>query len=119
MTYDLQQLEADPCTGSSDSLSGTTWTHDSTSDEDGIPFEICGRSLSSLAKFGLSDYDDWLLRNNSEEYRKGYDLHKRLFQHLQYQRPGKRYVFRMQWHILMLDTILKVYPDAEIVVLHG
>lgn len=87
-------------------------------EEDMVPFEIAGRTWGMCSGFGSDEIADWLLADNCHQMNKAYPLHKRFFQHLEFQRPGKRWVFKMPWHLFCLDELLKTYPDCEIIVVH-
>jgi hypothetical protein len=47
-----------------------------------------------------------------------YAHHKRVLQTLQWQAPGTRWALKWPCHLLALDDILQVYPDAVMVVTH-
>ncbi len=49
--------------------------------------------------------------NNVQAYR----WHKKFLQHLQFGRPVKRWVLKAPAHLLSLESLLQVYPDARLV----
>lgn len=87
-------------------------------EEDFIAFELTGRSYSMAAGFQADAFTDWLFANDGEAIRGGYSFHKRFFQHLQYQRPGKRWIFKMPWHLWTIESLFETYPDAELIFVH-
>eukprot|EP01055_Gregarina_sp_Pseudo9_P003855 Gregarina_sp_Pseudo_9__3854@NODE_3_length_7435_cov_15_869389_g2_i0_p1_GENE_NODE_3_length_7435_cov_15_869389_g2_i0NODE_3_length_7435_cov_15_869389_g2_i0_p1_ORF_typecomplete_len1091_score146_88Sulfotransfer_3/PF13469_6/3_7e24NAD_binding_4/PF07993_12/1_9e15Sulfotransfer_1/PF00685_27/0_00059NmrA/PF05368_13/0_0071Sulfotransfer_4/PF17784_1/3_4e02Sulfotransfer_4/PF17784_1/0_31Sacchrp_dh_NADP/PF03435_18/0_089Sacchrp_dh_NADP/PF03435_18/1_8e04Semialdhyde_dh/PF01118_24/0_094Epimerase/PF01370_21/0_12RmlD_su len=87
-------------------------------EEDLVAFELVGRSYSMAAGFQADSFMNWLFENDAAQIRNAYPFHKRLFQHLQYQRPGKRWIFKMPWHLWTIETLFETYPDAELVFVH-
>lgn len=63
----------------------------------------------------VPSYEDWLERDNQ---RLAYDFHHRFLQHLDAQRPGKRWVLKAPGHLFALDALLERYPDAKIIQTH-
>lgn len=60
-------------------------------------------------------YEDWFEANDQ---RLAYRFHYRLLQHLQAQRPGRRWVLKAPGHLFALPALLEQYPDARIVQTH-
>eukprot|EP01056_Protomagalhaensia_sp_Gyna25_P005270 Protomagalhaensia_sp_Gyna_25__5269@NODE_64_length_5726_cov_52_732724_g47_i0_p1_GENE_NODE_64_length_5726_cov_52_732724_g47_i0NODE_64_length_5726_cov_52_732724_g47_i0_p1_ORF_typecomplete_len765_score94_43Sulfotransfer_3/PF13469_6/6_8e23Sulfotransfer_3/PF13469_6/1_3e04Sulfotransfer_1/PF00685_27/2_6e05CMAS/PF02353_20/0_087Sulfotransfer_4/PF17784_1/0_62Sulfotransfer_4/PF17784_1/2_5e03_NODE_64_length_5726_cov_52_732724_g47_i09203214 len=87
-------------------------------EEDLVAFDLVGRSYSMIAGFQADAFCDWLFENDGEHLRQAYPFHRRLFQHLQYQRPGKRWIFKMPWHLWTVETLFDTYPDAELICIH-
>eukprot|EP01054_Gregarina_sp_Poly1_P010436 Gregarina_sp_Poly_1__10435@NODE_754_length_6432_cov_237_128358_g558_i0_p1_GENE_NODE_754_length_6432_cov_237_128358_g558_i0NODE_754_length_6432_cov_237_128358_g558_i0_p1_ORF_typecomplete_len1089_score152_83Sulfotransfer_3/PF13469_6/2_1e22NAD_binding_4/PF07993_12/4_7e15Sulfotransfer_1/PF00685_27/0_0017NmrA/PF05368_13/5_4e03NmrA/PF05368_13/0_031Semialdhyde_dh/PF01118_24/0_033Sulfotransfer_4/PF17784_1/1DapB_N/PF01113_20/0_2Augurin/PF15187_6/0_25_NODE_754_length_6432_cov_237_128358_g558_i017154981 len=87
-------------------------------EEDFVAFEGVGRSYSMAAGFQADSFVEWLFANDGEVLRQCYPYHRRLFQHLQYQRPGKRWIFKMPWHLWTIETLFETYPDAELIFIH-
>lgn len=90
-------------------------------DEDGS--EECHAFLQqSWGSAGLNNlyrvpqYFDWLLDHGdlTEIYR----IHKRQLQCLQWQSPTKPWALKYPNHVIALDEILQVYPDARFVMTH-
>jgi len=88
-------------------------------EEDFVIQEHCFRSYSFCVGFQLTSYRKWLMANGMAEFRKSYPFHKRFLQHLQWQRPaGERWLLKMPFHLLSLDGVFDVYPDARIIFCH-
>jgi len=88
-------------------------------EEDLVFFEIMGRSYSLCAGYVVPTFRKWLLANNAEQMRMAYPFHKRMMQHLQFQRPVPfRWLLKMPFHLLSLEGINDTYPDAEIIFAH-
>jgi hypothetical protein len=64
--------------------------------------------------FNVPAYRDWQER---QEMRPAYEYHRQFLQHLQFRRPG-RWVLKAPAHMLMLDALFAVYPDARVVQTH-
>ena len=64
--------------------------------------------------FRVPSYVEWL---HSCAMRPAYEYHRRCLQVLQSQAPG-RWTLKAPGHLLALDDLRAVYPDARIVVLH-
>jgi hypothetical protein len=67
------------------------------------------------AMFRLPSYRAWLDR---QDLRPAYEDHRRFLQHLQWRRGGRRWLLKAPAHLLALDDLLAVYPDAWIVQTH-
>jgi hypothetical protein len=63
----------------------------------------------------VRSYEDWFERDSQAL---AYDFHHRLLQHLQTQRPGRRWVLKAPGHLFSLAALLRRYPDAKIVQTH-
>jgi hypothetical protein len=63
----------------------------------------------------VPSYQAWL---EAMDLRPMYQRHRRLLQHLQFQRPGERWVLKAPAHLFGIDAIRAVYPDAGIVFTH-
>jgi hypothetical protein len=55
---------------------------------------------------------------DGQDKRPAYEFHRRFLQHLQWRCPGKRWVLKAPSHLLALQDLFQVYPDAEIVLTH-
>jgi hypothetical protein len=90
-------------------------------DEDG-PQEchvFLEQSWSAAGFFNLydcPDYFDWLLGGLDLEA--AYRVHKRQLQLLQWQLPRPRWALKYPNHVIAMDAIVKVYPDACFVMTH-
>ena len=65
--------------------------------------------------FGVPSYQTWL---NRQDLVPAYRLHKRFLQHLQSRCPGERWALKAPTHLLGLGALLKVYPDACLILTH-
>jgi hypothetical protein len=63
----------------------------------------------------VPSFEDWFERNSQDL---AYDFHRRLLQHLQSQRPGRRWVLKAPGHLFSLAALLRRYPNAKIVQTH-
>ncbi|KFG37318.1 putative type I fatty acid synthase, partial [Toxoplasma gondii GAB2-2007-GAL-DOM2] len=87
-------------------------------EEDFVIFEHCGRCYSICTEFSVPSYREWLASDNYKETRKAYSFHKRFLQHLQWQRPAKRWLLKMPFHLFTLEALFETYPDAKIIFMH-
>lgn len=87
-------------------------------EEDLVVFEQLGRSYTQCTGFFAPKQYDWLMNDDAAILRLAYKHHKRFFQHLQYQRPGKRWILKYPWHLLTIETFMETYPDSEILFMH-
>lgn len=87
-------------------------------EEDFMIMEQCARCYSICAEFCVPSYKEWLCANDCAEMKRAYKFHRRFLQHLQFQRPGKRWVFKMPFHLFALDALFAEYPGARIVFNH-
>jgi hypothetical protein len=72
------------------------------------------KALSLESRGKMPDYRDWLF---SCDMTSAYEYHKRFLQLLQADAPGV-WNLKMPSHVLYLDALLKVYPDARLVWTH-
>lgn len=49
---------------------------------------------------------------------RAYRFHRRFLQQLQWRCPGSHWVLKAPSHLMALDALFKVYPDAQVVVTH-
>jgi hypothetical protein len=63
----------------------------------------------------VPSFEDWFERDSQDL---AYDFHRRLLQHLQSQRPGRRWVLKAPGHLFSLAALLRRYPNAKIVQTH-
>jgi hypothetical protein len=73
------------------------------------------RSMEYCVAFGLRSYGEWLL---ACDMRPGYQWHRRLLKVLQYDTPNARWVLKAPMHLIALDALLAVYPDARLIFTH-
>jgi Sulfotransferase family len=67
-----------------------------------------------LASFDIPTYREWLL---DADFAPAYEAHRRTLQHLQWRAPG-RWVLKYPKHLLSLDALLAIYPDAMLLWTH-
>ncbi len=79
-------------------------------------------SWTSTAFLRTPGYDEWLIEAGSDN---AYHHHRQIMQHFNWQRreaqsPGraKNWIFKMPFHLMELETLLKVYPDACFIQTH-
>lgn len=65
--------------------------------------------------YQVSSYRDW---HDQQDKRPAYAFHHRFLQQLQWRCPGTHWVLKAPSHLMALDALLAVYPDADIVVTH-
>ena len=63
----------------------------------------------------VPSYKAWLER---QDPRPAYAYHRRMLQHLQWRRPGRRWVLKAPAHLFALDALCTTYPDAVLVQCH-
>jgi hypothetical protein len=65
--------------------------------------------------YQVPSYRIW---HDAQDKRPAYEFHRRFLQHLQWRCPGTHWVLKAPSHLMALDALLDVYPDADIVVTH-
>ena len=65
--------------------------------------------------YRVPTYQDWL---EGQDLLPAYRFHRRFLQHLQWGRPGGRWVLKAPSHMLAFEALLQTYPDARIVQTH-
>jgi hypothetical protein len=65
--------------------------------------------------YDIPAYEYWLLRQDMEPAHK---FHREFLQHLQYGRPRRRFVLKAPAHLLSMEALFKMYPDALVVQTH-
>ena len=73
------------------------------------------RSYSFETMSAVHSYRVW---HDSQDKRPEYEFHRHFLQHLQWRCPGQRWVLKAPGHLLALEALLQVYPDACIVLTH-
>jgi Sulfotransferase family len=73
------------------------------------------RSYTFESMYHVPSYRAW---HDGQDKRPEYEFHRHFLQHLQWRCPGKRWVLKAPSHLLALDGLLKVYPDAGIILTH-
>jgi Sulfotransferase family len=67
------------------------------------------------AMYDIPTYESWLLRQDMEP---AYKFHRQFLQHLQYGRPARRFVLKAPAHLLSMEVLFEMYPDALLVQTH-
>ncbi|MFZ5449547.1 MAG: sulfotransferase family protein [Thermodesulfobacteriota bacterium] len=73
------------------------------------------RSYTFESMYHVPSYRAW---HDRQDKRPEYEFHRHFLQHLQWRAPGKRWVLKAPSHLLALDGLLQVYPDACIILTH-
>jgi hypothetical protein len=73
------------------------------------------RSYTFESMYHVPSYRAW---HDLQDKRPEYEFHRHFLQHLQWRCPGKRWVLKAPSHLLALDGLLQVYPDAGIILTH-
>ena len=73
------------------------------------------RSYTFESMYHVPSYRAW---HDGQDKRPEYEFHRHFLQHLQWRAPGKRWVLKAPSHLLALEGLLKVYPDAGIILTH-
>lgn len=68
-----------------------------------------------LGEFFVPSYALWLA---GRDWHPLYDYHQRILKLLQWHKPGERWVLKAPSHLSHLPTLLDIYPDARIVMMH-
>lgn len=72
-------------------------------------------SVQFETSYNVPSYQEWLER---QDMRPTYRFHRRFLQHLQSRCRRERWVLKSPAHLMALDALLEVYPDAMIVQTH-
>lgn len=73
------------------------------------------RSYTFESMYHVPSYRAW---HDGQDKRPEYEYHRHFLQHLQWRTPGKRWVLKAPSHLLALEGLLQVYPDAGIILTH-
>jgi hypothetical protein len=73
------------------------------------------RSYTFESMYHVPSYRAW---HDHQDKRPEYEFHRHFLQHLQWRCPGKRWVLKAPSHLLALEALLQVYPDAGIILTH-
>jgi hypothetical protein len=73
------------------------------------------RSYSFETMSAVHSYRAW---HDRQDKRPEYEFHRQFLQHLQWRCPGQRWVLKAPGHLLALEGLLRVYPDACILMTH-
>ena len=67
------------------------------------------------AMYYVPSYRAWFFR---QDLRPAYKYHRRFLQHLQFRRPGRRWILKAPTHMFAMPALLSVYPNALFVQTH-
>ena len=90
-------------------------------EEDFPIFRMAFSAWVSTARFHIPEYGRWLAANGSGN---AYAFHRRTVQHFTWQRRQRepefqgQWLFKMPFHLLELETLIKTYPDALFIQTH-
>ncbi|HAY21975.1 MAG TPA: sulfotransferase, partial [Desulfobacterales bacterium] len=73
------------------------------------------RSYTFESMYTVPSYRAW---HDRQDKRPVYEFHRNFLQHLQWRCPGQRWVLKAPSHLLALEALLQVYPDAGIILTH-
>jgi hypothetical protein len=73
------------------------------------------RSYTFESMYTVPSYRAW---HDRQDKRPVYEFHRQFLQHLQWRCPGQRWVLKAPSHLLALEALLQVYPDAGIILTH-
>ncbi|OGR31268.1 MAG: hypothetical protein A2139_09210 [Desulfobacca sp. RBG_16_60_12] len=73
------------------------------------------RSYAFETMSAVHSYRAW---HDGQDKRPEYEFHRQFLQHLQWRCPGQRWVLKAPGHLLALEGLLQVYPDACILMTH-
>ena len=90
-------------------------------EEDFPILKACFKSWTHTAQYHVPDYASWLAASGSRD---AYLYHRRMVQLFTWQRrragPGRegRWLFKMPFHLMELETLIETYPDALFIQTH-
>ncbi|MBM4301580.1 MAG: sulfotransferase [Deltaproteobacteria bacterium] len=73
------------------------------------------RSYTWETMYAVPSYRAW---HDRQDKRPVYEFHRHFLQHLQWRCPSQRWVLKAPSHLLALEALLQVYPDAGIILTH-
>jgi hypothetical protein len=79
---------------------------------------ITAHSFISYLFESMYFVDSYRAWHDSLDKRAAYEYHRQFLQHLQSLAPGTRWVLKAPSHLFALEPLLRVYPDARIVLTH-
>lgn len=79
---------------------------------------ITGHAFMSYVFESMYHVSSYRLWHDKRDKRPVYEFHRQFLQHLQWRCLGTHWVLKAPSHLMALDALLQVYPDAEIVVTH-
>ena len=85
-------------------------------EEDGIFLDQAYATAGSQNLLNVPSFFDFLV--DEVDFETVYGVHRRQLQLLQWRLPRPRWALKFPNHVLAMDAILKVYPDARMVMTH-
>ena len=79
---------------------------------------IMGHTFMSYvfeSMYFVSTYRKW---HEDQDKLPAYEFHRQFLQHLQWRCPGTHWLLKAPSHLLALETLFQVYPDARIIMTH-
>ena len=73
------------------------------------------RSYTFESMYSVPSYRAW---HDRQDKRPVYAFHRQFLQHLQWRCPGQRWVLKAPSHLLAIEALMQVYPDAGIILTH-
>jgi hypothetical protein len=73
------------------------------------------RSYVFESMYHVHSYRRW---HDAQDKRPAYEFHRQFLQHLQWRCPGDHWVLKAPSHLLALESLFQVYPDAGIIMTH-
>eukprot|EP00921_Rhytidocystis_pertsovi_P009458 GHVQ01015209.1.p1 GENE.GHVQ01015209.1~~GHVQ01015209.1.p1 ORF type:complete len:3891 (+),score=563.52 GHVQ01015209.1:853-12525(+) len=86
--------------------------------DDSVIFEQCGRSYTLCAMLEATGYTNWFFGQIEGRMDQAYNFHRNFLQHLQWQKPGERWVLNSACHLAGMEALFKTYPDATVIWIH-
>lgn len=96
-------------------LAGIHYSDASTHEECWRLLQQSGTSVAFETQAHVPAYSEWL---RGVDWRPAYERHRRLLQLIGSNDAEKRWILKNPSHLVALDAVLAVYPDARIVVTH-
>jgi hypothetical protein len=75
-------------------------------------------SWSFLLWGDIAEYRQWLLTREKSTFVEAYRFYRQQLQLLQWQRPAGNWLLKSPAHLLAMDALVEVFPDASIVQTH-
>jgi hypothetical protein len=79
---------------------------------------ITGHSFISHLFESMYFVDSYRAWHDSHDKRAAYEYHRQFLQYLQTRAPGNHWVLKAPSHLFAMEALLRVYPDARIVMTH-
>lgn len=96
-------------------LAGLHYSDAATHEECWRLLQQAGTSVAFETQAHVPAYSDWL---RTADWRPAYRRHRQLLQLIGRDDPDRRWILKNPSHLMALDTLLEVYPDALVVITH-